>query len=243
MLNLTACRVNRSDEQPFNPAAVMTAVGGALVQGPMGTVTPSTGTSGEQFVGVSLAQPMTLLNFPKVEVLIPPANAIVNLFAAPLAGTLRAIDSAAGTPITVGTPASVATNYSIAGSAVTLNAARVGVSTTFFYQFAPTTIQARLLQGDIQPGGAASLSTGSIGVIRAGLVFTTEYDTTVDWTVANPVIKTGANGRFTIGGSGALVPNAQVVQYPVGTSYAGNAKGSANPAATNDAFLGLYFSA
>jgi len=243
MINLSASRINRSDEQPLNPAAVLSAVGAAMVQGPLGTVTPGTGGSGELFVGASLSQPLTLLNFPKVEALIPSAANTVTLFATPLSGTLRVIDTATNATITLGTPSSSATQYSISGNVVTVNVARVGVSTTFFYQYAPTTVQARTLQGDIQPGGAASLSTGTVGVIRAGLIFTTEYDPTVDWTAANPAVKVGANGRFTIGGSGAVVPNAQVIQFPVATSLTGSQVGSANVNAPQDALLGLYFSA
>lgn len=226
MLNLTACRINRSDELPLDPTAILTSVGCALVQGSVGTVKPGTGGAGELFVGVSLSQPLSLLNFPKTETLVTNAGATVTLAKAPIAGTLRVIATELGSALTVGDPTTVSTTYSISGQVITVHASRVGKSETVFYHFAPTVAEARTLQGDTQPGGAASLTTGTVGVIQAGLVVTTEYDTTVDWTTANPVVKVGANARFTIGGSGAVVPNAQVRQVPSST----------------DGMLSLYFS-
>lgn len=227
MLNLTASRIAASEEMALDPAATLSAVGCALVQGAVGTVKPGTGSSGEKFTGASLSQPLTLLNFPKVETIVADASSLSTLAHTPLSGTLRVIDTTAGTALTAGDPATVATAYSISGAVVTTHSTRVGKSATFFYQYAPTTLEARTLQGDIQPGGAASLTTGTVGVIRAGTIYTTEYDTTVDWTAANPDVRVGANARFTIGGTGAVVPNAQVMQAP----------------GTSDGLLGLHFSA
>lgn len=226
MLNLTACQINRSDEVALDSAATLTAVGSTLVQGSGGSVKPGTGSAGEKFVGVSLSQPLTLTSFPKSEVLTANAQAKITLAKAPIGGTLRVVN-ASGTALTAGDPATQAGQYSISGQTVTVHASLVGTAITVFYHFAPNQVEARTLQGDTQPGGAASLSTGTVGVIRAGKVFTSEFDTTVDWTAANPDVRVGANGRFTIGGSGAVVPNAQVLQAPSST----------------DSLLGLYFSA
>lgn len=228
MLNLTACRINRSDEQPLDAAATLTAVGGTLVQGALGTVKPGTGGAGEKFVGVSLAQPVTLLNFPKVETLTANASSVVTLAKTPIGGTLRVIAAEDNSALTAGDPATTATAYAVSnGKTITTHASRVGKAATFFYHFTPSTLEARTLQGDTQPGGAASLTTGTVGVIRAGYVQTTEFDTTVDWSASNPDVRVGANARFTIGGSGAVVPNAQVRQVPSST----------------DGMLGVYFSA
>lgn len=226
MLNLTASRINRSEEQAVDATAVLSAVGCALVQGTAGSVKPSTGAAGEVFVGASLSQPLTLFNFPKVEALTVNGSNQITLSKTPLAGSLRVVN-AAGAALVAGTPASNATDYSITGQVITVNVALAGQVVTVVYQFAPTVTEARMLQGDTQPGGAAALTTGTVGVIQAGTVYTTEYDTTVDWSVANPVVKVGANGKFTIGGTGAVVPNAQVRQVP----------------SSGDVLLGLYFSA
>lgn len=227
MLNLTASRINRSEELAVDPSATLSAVGAALVQGAVAnTVKPSTGAAGELFVGASLAQPLTLFNFPKIEQLTVNASNQVTIAKAPLAGTLRVVN-AAGTALAAGTPASNVGDYSISGQVITVNVALAGQVVTITYQYAPTTVEARTLQGDTQPGGAASLTTGTVGVIEAGTIFTSEYDTTVNWATLNPAVKVGANGKFTIGGSGAVVPNARVVQIPSAT----------------DSLLGLYFSA
>lgn len=227
MLNLTACKISRSDEMAYLSSAPVTAVGQALVQNGAGAVKPGTGGAGELFVGASLSQPMTLLAFPKVEYLVANASGIITLSATPAAGTLRLVADETGSALAAGNPASSATEYSISGVTVTEHVSRATKTTRCFYQFVPDTVTARLLQGDVQPGGAASLTTGTVGVIRAGLIYTSEWDTTVDWTAANPAVKVGANGRFTIGGSGGDVPHAQVMAAP----------------STTDAMLGLYFSA
>jgi len=229
MLNLTQTRIRASEELPFDTAATNSTVGCILVQGSsVGTVKPGTGASGELFVGVSLSQPLSLTNYPRVESLTVNASNQITLSRTPLGSTLRLIDSSnANTVQTAGTPASNANQYSISGTTVTLNSATQGHAILATYQYSPTTLEARTLQGDVQPGGAASLTIGTVGVIRAGTVYTTEYDTTVDWTAANPAIKCGSSARFTIGGSGASVPNAQVIQAP----------------STSDALLGVAFAA
>jgi hypothetical protein len=226
MLNLTSCQINRSDEMPLDLAATLSAVGCALVQGTDGSVKPGTGASTEKFVGASLSQPLALSAFPKVETLTVNAQGKVVLAKAPIGGTLRVVN-ASGAALTAGDPATVTTAYSIVGEEVTVHSSLVGTALTIVYQFVPNMVEARTLQGDTQPGGAASLTTGTVGVIRAGTIYTSEYDTTVDWTAPNADVRVGANGRFTIGGNGAVVPNAQVRRIPTGV----------------DATLGLYFSA
>lgn len=223
MLNIQSSTIYRSVETPFDQSAALVAVGCALVAGnTAGTVKPSTGAAGETFVGVSLSQPLTLANFPRMESLTVNASGQITLSKSPLAGTLRV-----GADLTPGTPASVATEYSISGNVITVHASLIGTVVSVVYQFAPTVTEARAIQGDIPPGGAASLTMGTVGVVLAGTVFTSEFDTTVDWTVANPAIKVSANGKFTVGGTGATVPNARIVQLP----------------SSDSTLLGLYFSA
>ena len=108
MLNLTACRINRSDEVTLDPSATLSAVGCALVQGANGTVKPGSGSSGELFVGASLSQPLALLSFPKQEALTANASAQVTLAKSPVGGTLRVV-GADGTVLTAGDPSTVTT--------------------------------------------------------------------------------------------------------------------------------------
>ena len=237
MLNLSSSRIIRSDEVAFLPSAPVTVVGQILVQNGPGYVKPGTGASTELFVGVSLSQPMTLTNFPKVEALVANAGGTIVLAFAPIAGTLRLFAPDIPGDLTVGTPGSQVAQYSVTGVTITQNVARAGRTTVAYYQYVPDTITARLLQGDTPPGGAASLTTGTVGVIRAGIVYTTEWDSLVDWTVVNPVVRVGANARFTIGGTGAVVGNAQIMAVP-------NSGGTSGGGATStDSLLGLYFGA
>lgn len=62
--------------------------------------------------------------------------------------------------------------------------------------------------------------TGTIGVIKTGRVYTSKFDTSVDWTVALAPgsIKAGPAGTVTTAGSGAAVPSAVVYELPSASS-------------------------
>lgn len=230
MLNLTASRIVRSEEMAYQTASPPTVVGQTLVMNGPGYVKPGSATASEVFVGLVLSQPMTLTNFPKVEDLVANASAQFALSYTPIAGTLRIVAKETGSALTAGNPGSVTTEYSISGATVTVHVSRVTKTQTCYYQFVPDTLTARLLQGDIPAGGAASLTTGTVGVMRAGLAYTSEYDPTVDWTSQSATIvpRCAANSRITLGSSGGcIIPGGQVVSAP----------------STSDALLGIYFSA
>ena len=229
MILFPSSKIVQSTEMPVATGFTVTAEGAALVadrtSGVFGAKM-SAGVANEQFLGVSLAQQLTLLYVPKVESLVQGAPNTITLAKAPASGSLRVVDATTGTVQTLGA-ATNANEYSIVGQVITLPAAQTGHTYTVYYRYSPTTVEARTIQGDIPAGGAASLTLGSVGVITQGTVVTSEYDTSVDWSVANPVVKLGANGLFTIGGSGVTVPNAYVTQIPSAT----------------DSFLGVHFSA
>jgi len=209
--------ITDSVERPVAAGYTVSAEGQALVadttDGVFG-VKPSTGASGEKFAGVALSQQLTLEYLPIVEEFVVAEDEItVTLSHTPVGGTLRVLGN--GSALAVGTPAGDATKYSISGSVITVNTALKGKSVVVAYRYAPTVIEAKTIQGDIPPGGAASLTLNSVGVIRRGDIFTSEYDTSVDWT-GDPDVALGANGLFTVGGSGTEI-NAVVIQVPSAT--------------------------
>jgi hypothetical protein len=223
---------NDSDEQPVASGATVTAEGQALVgvfvDGVFG-VRPSSGVANEKFMGVSIAQQLTLEYMAAAEELTVPAAAAyeITLGHTPVGGTLRLVN-ASGTELSAGNPAVNADEYSIADKVVTVHSSLADTVVSAYYRYELSAIEAKLLQGDIPPGGAASLVLGSVGRIKSGKIYTTEYDTSVDWSnggAANPpVVSLGANGLFTVGGSGTELTNVTVIQIP---------------GADNDGLLGL----
>ena len=199
-----------STELPIAASAVIAAEGQALVSdntaGVFG-VKPSAGSS-DNFIGVAASQQIALTSFPKVEAKVVPNTDAVTLARTPSASTLAVYDETTSTLLTV------TTHYTVSGTTVTMvdNTYR-GHTLRLTYKFAPNAVEARAIQGDVYPGGAAGTSIGQVGVIQKGTVYTTEFNSTVDWSAAGITVKTGANGLFTIGGSGATV-DAVIVQVP-----------------------------
>lgn len=216
MLHFQSVQIVESRDYPVAQGFTVTAEGQALVADYTGGqfgVKPSTGTAGEQFVGVSISQQLTILAMPETVTVVIAEK--ITLPHVPLNGTLLVMDTTTGTALTpaAGDPASG--QYSINGKELTFNSAQSGDDCTISYRYSPTTMEARTIQGDIPPGGAANLTLDTMGVILKGQVATFEYDTSVNWQVANPVLKLGANGLFTLGGSGVDVPGAVIVDLPV----------------------------
>ena len=205
-----------SQEFPVATSAVITAEGQALVAdttaGVFG-VKPSAGVTGEKFVGVAVSHTITINTIARVEEAVVPSTLVVNLGRTPNSGTLSVYDKTAGAVV----PATGGSNWSLTGKAVTLPAGTLGHELTFYFKYNVTLNESRALQGDQFPGGPAGVFVGQVGVIKNGSVFTSEFDTTVNWNDANPTITTGANGQFTIGGNGPAV-NGIVVAVPSATS-------------------------
>lgn len=216
MLDFAKTRILESIEAVVATGFTVTSEGSALVAdytaGVFG-VKPATGGANDRFYGVALAQQLTLTAVPKYESFVPTGTTIT-LAETPISGTLRVYNSTEGNVLAAGNPATTDNEYSISGKVITLHSSETNDTIIVTYRFAPTTLQAQTIQGDIPPGGAAALTLGSVGVVVKGQVATTEFDTSVDWNQANPVLKLAANGIFTLGGSGVEVPNAVITQLP-----------------------------
>jgi hypothetical protein len=168
---------------------------------------------------------LSLLSFPKVEdfVVSGGANTTITLARTPQASTIAIYN------VTDATALTVTTDYTLSGATVTWVNSQANDTVRVFYRFAPTTVEAQAIMGDIRPGGAPGSLLGQVGVAKSGVMYTSEYDTSVNWLAANPVIKTAANGRLTIGGSGLTI-RGWVVQAPHSNGPDG-------------AFLGIEFNA
>lgn len=216
MLYFPQGRAYVSQEFPVAIGATVAAEGLALIadtsNGSFG-VKPSGGDSGEKFVGVAISMQMTLTSLSRVETQVVPASNTLTTERVPSSGTMSVFDKTAGAAV----PASGGGAWSLSGSTLTLTSSQTGHEVVVSYKYAVTAQESMQLQGDIYPGGAAGFVVGQVGVVKNGTIFTSEFDTSVNWNVANPVVKTGADGQFTIGGNGDTVQGF-VVNVPSSTS-------------------------
>lgn len=228
MLIYKNSRFHSGAEYPVAQGSTVDAEGQILIAdynlGDFG-VKKSTGAAAEKFVGVSMAQQMTLTALPEYVEFMVDATLAGVLPHTPIAGSVGARNETNGVGLVVATAPS-ATDVGVVGTAVAFHTSMQGKKITIAYRFVPTTLEAQAIQGHVPAGGAAALAFNRVGVAKAGEIYTTEYDTAADW-AGNGIVTCGANGVFTIGGTGQPVPRAYVVQVPT----------AANPV------LGVSFSA
>lgn len=82
------------------------------------------------------------------------------------------------------------------------------------YRYNLTVAEKRALVGDGVIGAGHPVgSSGAIGAITRGDVYISNFDPSKNWTANGIVVKAGANGLFTIGGTGSTVP-CSVISSP-----------------------------
>lgn len=172
-------------------------------------VAPSTGASGEIFVGVSFNNRSIDKTYPVATTrYTADSNGLIVLPNAPLPSALKVVDSG-GTALT--SAASAATGkYVLKGNTLTVDANLV---VDVAYDYSPSVVEALARQGDTWPGIGAVALQGVTGVIEAGDIQTNQFDPTADWSLKT--VKLGANGRFTTGGSGVALTGVIITQIPV----------------------------
>ena len=209
MIHFPLSKIVDSSEQAVAPGANITAEGQALIRvtGAQSTgVQQSLGAATEVFAGFAVmgvsAAPVPALYATKVETFVVPGSGIVQLSQTPVAGQLAVFDNTAAAAVATPT---------VVGSTVTSLTA--GNNATVTYKYALTVVQSRALQGDVQPGGYAGASVGQIGVAKRGLIYTDQFDASVNWAAVTG-IKLAANGQLTSqAGAGAAIV-AYVVSLP-----------------------------
>lgn len=211
-----------SAEAMVAPGAVIDAEGLVLVRAAgaqAAGVMPSTGGTAELFAGFSVAgtsaAPFMEGFANKQETLTVPATGTVTLQFAPVANQTFVFDLSTNTAVATPT---------VSGKNVTGLAAGDDVVITYKYQL--SVVQARSLQGDVQPGGYSGAYIGQIGCIKRGLVYTSEFDASKNWAAATSV-KAAAGGQVTDQTGTGIALNAQIIAVPT----------------SEVSFLGLEFSA
>lgn len=204
-----------SSEAVVAPGAVIEAEGLALVRvtgSQSQGVLPGTGAATETFVGFSSAG-TSAAPFPeaydnKVETFLVPGSGIVTLARTPVTGQVFVRD--------ITDPAGVTNPVTVVNNTITGLPAGDEVEVT--YKFALSVLEARARFGDVQPGGYSGAYVGQIGLVKRGLIATSEYDASKDWTKAT-VLRVGAGGQVTCdiqggsAGTGAVI-NGYVVEIP-----------------------------
>jgi hypothetical protein len=215
MLDFSRTKILESHEPNVAVGFTFTAEGQAMIAdytGGVFGVKPSAGTANDRFYGVSLAQQITPTEFPEIVEFVSTGS--YTLPHTPIGGSVLVWNVTDATALTTDGAGPTDGEYVLTGNVVTTNVAQAGDTIRVQYRYIPTTLEALELQGDIPPGGAASLLLGTMGAIVKGQVATSVYDTSVNWNVTNPVVTLGAGGRFTIGGSGPQVPDAVILNIP-----------------------------
>ena len=209
MFYLPMSKIVDSSEAAVAPGAVILAEGQALVRQPGAAaagVMPSEGAAGEIFCGFAIAgvsaAPFAEGYTNKVEHFVVPASGKVSLQFAPLAGQFSV------TVVETNKPAAGAT---LAGKVI--EGLTAGVEVKVVYKYALSVVQARALYGDVQPGGYAGAQVGQIGQFKRGVIYTSEFDASVDWAAAT-AIKLAPNGQLTDQSGAGEKINAVVVGLP-----------------------------
>lgn len=233
MLDLTLSKFQIDAEYPVSDTA-STIEEGAFLTGVMEDgkfkVAPCAGAAGEVFAGIAwgyftspTTAPMTETGkvdssaYTFVMSQLPTAATAVRVYKGvvdPITGTVTA-----GSPITVSaaTTAPASGTVNIAGNTLTFNADMAGQPVLITYRYALTAQQAASYVGDGITQTLGADVSGTIGVIERGRIFTSNFDTSVDWTAASPKITLAAGGFITIGGTGTAI-NGRIYALPTAES-------------------------
>ena len=192
-----------------------------------------TANSNAGFAGVAFSTETAVTRWPRIEqiALTAAADGAANVQANSLSkvpafdrGSTSAysiaVFNSAGVAQTVvaGTPGSNGQiGITATGGISTRGAAITAGTYTFVYEYVPTAIEVRTLQGDLEPGNAINAELGSNGVIIKGDIYTTEWDVEADWDATSAAlgVRMTTDGRFTVSDSVAnAIPGVAVIEYP-----------------------------
>lgn len=235
MLYFPQSRIELTVERALVAGAVVNAEGAALAglisAGAYG-VQPTTGTN-DIFAGVAINTPINPVSLPYLQTVIVPANGIVQLNYLPIAGSILVMQggtaftqAAGGTAQSALTATQWVADAGNTGSsfAIDVNVSNAGTTLVVAFRYSPTVMQAMMLQGMVLPGGPAGAYLGQVGVVTRGDVFTSEFDTSANWSTAVGVTLE-ANGLFGAATTAAnAIHGASIIALPSSSS----------------AYLGLY---
>lgn len=203
-------RIVDSSEAILAEGAQVTQEGQAMVAVPGKGISPSTGAANEIFAGFAMNQ---LCGIPvlepygiAVEEFLVDSSDKVTVQFAPISNSVALINLETGAAIASPT----VTGKTIAAA----TAMTAGMKVKVVYRYALTNIQARAMMGDAQPGGPAGAIVGQCGLAKRGVIYTSCFDTSVNWAAAT-AIKLAEGGFVTDqSGKGTALAGAYVVKVP-----------------------------
>lgn len=114
-----------------------------------------------------------------------------------------------------------ATDYNLEADGRTITVDDQNANTTLFvvYNYVPSVADYKFAYeagGDLFPGNNGPAILGQVSVITAGIVYTDQFDKSVNWNAVNAAtpIKGGANGIFTTNGNGCICTGVKVYEAP-----------------------------
>lgn len=87
-----------------------------------------------------------------------------------------------------------------------------GDTVTITYRYQLSWVQMQAMQGHANPGGYAGNQVWQVGVAKRGLLYTSCFDTTVDWATTE-YVTVAANGHLTAGDADSNI-NARILALP-----------------------------
>jgi len=200
MFYLPLSKIVDSAEVAVAPGAMVHAEAQALTRQPgnqAAGVGASQGIANEIFCGFAIAgtsaAPFLETFDNKVEHFVVPAGGNVKLQMTPVAGQFNVYDETAG---------SADADATCTGNVVSGLTVGNTVKVTYKYEMNATQIRAKM--GDIQPGGYVGNEVNQLGCAKRGLIYTGEFDASVDWANVT-AIKLGANGQLVASGAGVTI--------------------------------------
>lgn len=210
MLRIENCSLLRTEERPINLYGNTVAEEGKVLvfdgfsESGERAVKVATGAANEVFAGFALNS-VTDADILNNVVELKADLKVVTLPHTPVAGTLRLLKVAAnGTK----TALVVTTGYTLAGNIVTL-VTESGIDVEAHYTYAPSYSEAAALFGNKVDADVTNVLQRT-GVVEAGVVATTCYDTTVDWADPAVVVGLNADGQLTSVAAGGEAASTKI---------------------------------
>lgn len=215
MINQYATRVFDTAQSAVQTGFVFEDEGMAAVyvrQGDQTVVTASTGVAGEIFAGITQSRNIAPRFAPAILEGVVGEDLKVVLPRLPMADQI--LVKVDGDVLTVGAGAPAdATAAQVSVDEVVFHADAEGQPYFIQFLYELTVTEARTFVGDAPVGGLSSTAQEVIGLFKRGFIATSYFDAAVDWSGAIEV-NLGADGMFTVGGTGTKIPNAVVSKAP-----------------------------
>lgn len=218
MINQKFTRTLDTAHSPVLDAHLIEEEGFALIyvkQGNDMVVRKSQGAANEVFAGVALSRNAATARLPlALEGIEIDQAAGYTLPRIPISGQIRILIDGSAATVQAGAPAA-AGEVQLTADALAFHAGDDGKSMDIFFMYEPTVTEARQYTGDAPVGGLPHQAVDMIGLFTEGDICTNMFNASVDWSSAvHPSL--GADGLFTVGGSGEKLSNVVVMHAPNG---------------------------